>query len=342
MEASRGAALEMSMKSSSRRRWAAVSAAIVALAGCAHIDDPTGAIERKYFADGPWPVTMQLAAPCCAANGFPSDLYYPTNLGANGFKHPIVTWGNGTGGTSTGAAYFLRHLASWGFVVIASQDKYERNGASILAAAHKMVDENSNPSSPFFNKLDTGHIGAVGHSQGASGAVRAMIDSTGTPPYPPIITVIPVELPGQRFCFCPLSEILDTAAVTHGSIFFVDGSADIPVSPPTQPPHMPGEQSIEAFYDAVPTVDAQGNPNGVVKLKGTLLAANHNDIGGQPKCVPGTPFCDVGVFGYLGYPTAWLAYQLGVDPSAKAAFVSGSGEMFLQQTHWLYVQSNVQ
>ena len=330
------------MKRSSRWNSASFPVAIFALAGCAHIDDPTGAIERKYFAGGPWQVTVQIAAACCAANGFASDLYYPMNLGANNFKHPVVTWGNGTGGTSTGCDYFLRHLASWGFVVIASQDGYERNGASILAAAHKMVDQNSNPGSPFSNKLDIYHIGAVGHSQGAGGVVRAMIDSTTTPPYPRIITAVPVELPGQRFCFCPPGDVLDTAAVTHGSVFFVDGSADIPVSPPTQSPQTAGEQSIEAFYDAVPTVDATGQPNGVVKLKGTLLFANHNDIGGQPQCLPGTPFCDIGVFGYLGYPTAWLAYQLGVDPSAQAAFVSGSGEMFQQWSHWLYVQSNVQ
>jgi hypothetical protein len=321
------------VKSRSRCNSACLLVAVLALAACSHIDDPTGVIERKYFADGPLQITEQIPAPCCPANGFASDLYYPTNLGANNSKLPIITWGNGTGGTSTGARYFLRHLASWGFVVIASRDGYERNGASILAAAHRMVDENANLASPFYNKLDTAHIGAVGHSQGASGVVRAMIDSYTTPTYPPIVTAIPIELPGQRFCFCPPADVLDTASVTHGSIFFVDGSADVPVSPPKQPPHTAGEQSIEAFYDAV--------PNGVPKLKGTLLAANHNDIGGQPDCLPGAPFCDVGVFGYLGYPTAWLAYQLGVDPSAKAAFVSGSGEMFHQGGHWLYVQSNV-
>ena len=321
------------MKTGSHCNYGSFAVAVLMLAACAHIDDPTGRIERDYYADGPWHVTVQLAAPCCAANGFATDLYYPTNLGAGGFKHPIVTWGNGTGGNSAGAAYFLRHLASWGFVVVASQDGYERDGASILAAAHKMVDENSEPASIFFNKLDINHIGAVGHSQGAGGAVRAMIVSTGIAAYPPIITVIPIELPGQRFCFCAPQDLLYTSAVTQGSIFFVDGSADIPVSPPTQPQGTTGEQSNQAFYDAVPST--------VVKAKATLRAANHNDIGGQPKCLPGAWFCDIGVFGYLGYPTAWLAYQLGVDPSAKAAFVSGTGEMFMQ-SHWLYVQSNVQ
>jgi hypothetical protein len=322
------------MRSRFRNSLAALAAAMVALAGCAHVDDPTGTIERKYFADGPWPVTSQLAAPCCAANGFATDLYYPTNLGANGFKHPVITWGNGTAGTSSDAAYFLRHLASWGFVVVASQDGYERTGASILAAAHKMVDENSRPASPFFNKLDISHIGAVGHSQGAGGAVWAMINSYSTVGYPPIVTVIPIELPAQHWCLCPPNEVLDTVNVTQGSIFFVDGSADVLVSPPTQPPQVPGEQSIQAFYDAI-------TANGVLKLKGTLLAANHNDIDGQPKCHD-KPFCDVGVYGYLGYPTAWLMYQLGQDPAAKAAFVSGSGEMFQQQSHWSYLQSNVQ
>ena len=45
------------------------------------------------------------------------DLYYPTPLGANGFKHPILTWGNGTFGQSTNYAYFLKHMASWGVVI---------------------------------------------------------------------------------------------------------------------------------------------------------------------------------------------------------------------------------
>jgi hypothetical protein len=130
--------------------------------------------------------------------------------------------------------------------------------------------------------------------------------------------------------------------IVSGSLFLLRRRRRCRNPPPTQSSQTRGEQSIEAFYDAVPTVDATGQPNGVLKLKGTLRFANHNDIGGQPKCVPGTPFCDIGVFGYLGYPTAWLAYQLGLDPSAKAAFVSGSGEMFQQRSHWQHVQSNVQ
>jgi hypothetical protein len=63
-------------------------------------------------------------------------------------------------------------------------------------------------------------------------------------------------------------------------VFFVDGSLDLPVSPPTQsqPPLAIGLQSIAAFYDAI--------PNSVSKLKGTLIGPTHNDIIGQPAVTP--------------------------------------------------------
>jgi hypothetical protein len=49
----------------------------------------------------------------------------------------------------------------------------------------------------------------------------------------------------------------------------------------------------------------------------------------------------VGVYGYLGYITAWLMDQLQANASAHAAFVHGSGEMFHQPRNWEYVDSNI-
>jgi len=309
--------------------WLTVSLALV---GCTTTDDrPTGAIEQRYAAPGPQAVTVALSSQCCDHRGNRYDLYYPTNLVA-GSPHPVITWGNGTGGVSSGTAYFLRHLASWGFVVVATRDRFTGDGTTILDAANFMQSANSDPSSIFFHKLDLNHIGAVGHSQGAGGAIRAMISSSGK-----IVTVIPIELPGQQFCFCSPNQVLDTAHITQGSVFFVDGSKDIPISPPIQlqPPAQVGEQSRSALYAAV--------PNGVPKLTATLIGPTHNDITGQPGCDTGTAApCLVGVYGYLGYPTAWLADRLGLDPSAHAAFVSGNGEIYFQTSHWEFIQSNIQ
>lgn len=75
--------------------------------------------------------------------------------------------GNGTGGVSNAADYFLKHLASWGFVIVATRDRFTGDGTTILDATNYMVGEKSNPQSIFFQKLDTNHIGGIGHSQGA-------------------------------------------------------------------------------------------------------------------------------------------------------------------------------
>jgi hypothetical protein len=288
---------------------------------------PTGAIELKYYADGPWKTTTGVQ--CCDSSGNKFDLYYPTNLGANGFHHPILTWGNGTFGKPSNTEFFLNHMASWGFVVIATEDSETGLGQTILDGAKFLIKANSNSGSLFFNKLDKNQIGAFGHSQGAGGAIRAFLASAGT-----IKTVVPIELPAQVWCtYGP--KCIDTKNLMSGSIFFIDGSKDIPISPPTQPAWYIGEQSIEAYYDATPA--------SVEKVKGTIIGPGHNDIQGQPQC-PTTrivPGCNNGVYGYLGYPTAWFMDRLQGDAYAHGAFVNRTGEMFSETTNWELVASNI-
>jgi hypothetical protein len=47
-------------------------------------NSPTGTIELKYYAAGPWAVTVKTEGACCDSKGNKFELYYPTNLGANG------------------------------------------------------------------------------------------------------------------------------------------------------------------------------------------------------------------------------------------------------------------
>ena len=289
---------------------------------------PTGTIEKKYYAPGPWaPITVSTGVYCCDSQNHKFDLYYPTNLGANGFLHPIITWGNGTGGKASNVAYFLNHLASWGFVIIATEDAFTGPGQTILDAANFLVHANIDSSSIFYRKLNTSQIGAVGASQGAGGAANALIKSAGT-----IKTVISIELPAHMWCTLG-PDCLDTHNLTSGSVLFIDGSSDVLISPPNQPPGVTGLESIEAYYNAVPA--------GVPKLKGTLICPNHNDITGQPDCLTAVPPCVNGVYGYLGYPTAWLMDRLQGDTYAHGAFVNGTGEIFSETRNWEYVASNI-
>jgi hypothetical protein len=198
----------------------------------------------------------------------------------------------------------------------------------MLDAANFVISANADPQSVFHNKLKVDRIGAMGHSQGASGAVNALIKSGGS-----IKTVIPIELPAQQFCFCAPTDVIDTSKITQGSVFFVDGSLDLPVSPPTQDPSAAGLQSVAAFYNAV--------PNSVAKLKGTLIGPTHNDVTGQPSCAGAQAPCFDGVYGYLGYPTAWMMDRLQGDGYAHGAFVHGTGEMFTETKNWEFVDSNI-
>ena len=299
---------------------------LVTVCSCATPNYPTGTIELKYYAPGPWPVTVSRSSACCDSAGNNLDLYYPTNLGANGFLHPILTWGNGTNSTASQYDYLLRHMASWGFVVIATEDKNSGAGQTILDGANFLVNANSNGASIFFNKLNVSQVGSFGHSQGATGAVNALIKSAGS-----ITTVVPIELPAQIWC-SSITNCVDTATMTSGTILFVDGSND-PISPPTQAPLVSGEQSIAAYYNAV--------PNSVLKAKGTLVGPSHNDVQAQPDCTNVPVFCINGVYGYLGYPTAWFMDRLQGDAFAHGAFVMNSGEMFSETKNWEFVDSNI-
>lgn len=306
---------------------AAVLAAIATVPGCNPPNYPTGTIEQKYYAPGPWTVTESLGGACCDSAGNKFDLYYPTPLGANGFKHPILTWANGTNTTSDHYAYFLKHMASWGFVVIATQDLNTGVGQTVLDAANFLITANGNSGSIFFQKLNVNQIGSFGHSQGATGAINALIKSAGT-----IKTVIPIELPAQIWCSSGIN-CADTSKMTFGSIFLVNGTADGIISPSLQPSWVPGEQSIDGYYKAA--------PSSILKVKGTLIGPNHNDVQGQPDCTSVPIGCVNGVYGYLGYPTAWFMYQLRADSFAHGAFVNGTGEMFTETTNWQLVASNI-
>ncbi len=302
-----------------------VAAALAVIIACPNKPPnyPTGAIELHYYAQGPWPVTSGESTSACDSLGNKCVFFYPSNLGANGFLPPILTWGNGSFGAPKQVEYFLRHMASWGFFVVASEDSMTGPGQTILDAAKYMVAANSDSASPFYHKLNVNQIGAFGHSQGATGAVNALIKSNGL-----IKTVLAIEIPAQ--VWGNSTNLFNPANLT-GSIFLVDGSADF-ISPPTQASNVTGLQSIDAYYQAV--------PNSVAKVKGTLIGPSHNDVGGQPDCSKAPFPCTSGVYGYLGYPTAWLMDRLQNDSYAHGAFVNATGEMFSETTNWQYVASN--
>jgi hypothetical protein len=118
-------------------------------------------------------------------------IFTPSPLDAS-CPAPVVAWGNGTGvtgssdttpaGACTGTTtldclsgtydFYNVFAASYGIVVIASDNSNVGSGAYHKAAIDYMMAQNMDSSSPFYQKL-SGRVGVSGHSQGGIGATAA-------------------------------------------------------------------------------------------------------------------------------------------------------------------------
>jgi hypothetical protein len=131
-------------------------------------------------------------------------LFRPATLSPGGLCHPVVTWGNGTGSTPNLYRSLLGNLASHGFVVIGSNNENVGQGdpKPMLVGVTWILEQNEDPASMLYHRIDVTHIGATGHSQGAFATSSASGDSR-------ITTNVPIEgaqvqrnLHGPAMFFC--------------------------------------------------------------------------------------------------------------------------------------------
>jgi hypothetical protein len=93
----------------------------------------------------------------------------PGMMGMNGFKHPIITWGNGI--TTTPQLYpgLLQGIASHGFMIIAS-DSSSVTSQMMLDGLDWMIKQND-AGGMFEGQLNTKCLATVGYSLGGGAAV---------------------------------------------------------------------------------------------------------------------------------------------------------------------------
>ena len=131
-----------------------------------------GALEAKYLAMGPYEVKQVKAEA-------PEDwkefvAYYPAQLEDSGDQWPAVVFVNGTGVYAAKYPALFRHLASWGFIVLGNEDPGTFSGDSTDATLAWLLEQNGDPDSVFYQKVDTAHMGLSGHSQGGVGVFNAI------------------------------------------------------------------------------------------------------------------------------------------------------------------------
>ena len=121
------------------------------------------------------------------------NVYRPKDLAQGGYCHPILVWANGhtdnpepnpplcvTGNGQYCGSYLMlmNQLASHGFVVIASLSTITSQGNPLptIVGLDWLIQQADDPSSPYYHRLDTAHIGALGHSEGGFSTSKAASD----------------------------------------------------------------------------------------------------------------------------------------------------------------------
>ena len=114
-------------------------------------------------------------------------MFRPKDLAQGGLCHPVVTWGNGTGSNPSLYKVLLNQLASHGFVVIASDSPNVGQGdpPPMVAGVTWVLQQNADPTSVMYQRIDTTHVGATGHSQGGFATTTAGQDAH-------ILTIAPI------------------------------------------------------------------------------------------------------------------------------------------------------
>ncbi len=131
------------------------------------------------------------------------NVYRPKNLKTSGYLHPILIWANGYKDNPEPnppkcvidrvnqwcGQYLpiLQHLASHGFVVVASLSTATGSGNPLptIVGMDWIIKQNEDPSSPYYHCLDTSRIGQLGHSMGGMSTCKSASD----PRYKALMTI---------------------------------------------------------------------------------------------------------------------------------------------------------
>lgn len=251
-----------------------------------------GEIEAKYMANGSCEVSVREDAVLQEFGKF--VVYYPSALEENGGKYPVIVLCNGSGTPVSKYPAVAKHYASWGFIVIGTEENYSWNafGAEMCLRYLERMNENEkieDTVSPFYQKVDFDRVGVVGHSQGGVGAINAVTNTEHKHVYKAAVSLSPTN-----------------KELAHNLLWDYDASlVDVPI---------------------LLISGAGGGDDWVVT--GEQLESIYNDIPDNKIMVrrSNTAHSEV-LYSPDGYVTAWFMWQLQGDEEAAKVFVGDGAEL---------------
>ena len=115
-------------------------------------------------------------------------IWYPSEMKNSQDDYPMVVVVNGSNTAALNYEAYFERLASWGFIVVGNDDRQSGIGISTSQTLDYMLEQNQNPDSLLYEKIDATNIGIAGYSQGGAGAVRAVTEYENSGLYKTIFT----------------------------------------------------------------------------------------------------------------------------------------------------------
>lgn len=251
-----------------------------------------GPIEQTYLANGSHEVLEHEDA---VPQGFKKfTTYYPAELETGTGTYPVVVLCNGSGTPLSKYPAVARHLASWGFIVIGTEEDYSWNGFGAEMCLRYLERCNENQEidgkpSLFYQKVDFDRVGIVGHSQGGVGVLNAVTDTDHKGVYKAAVALSPTNKELAHNLMWDYD-----ATLVDVPILLVSGAGggdDWVVT---------GEQ-LESIYVDIPSQ----------KFMARRVATGHGPM----------------LYSAQGYVVAWFMWLLQDDEQAAQAFVGKNPEL---------------
>ncbi|MDN4085398.1 poly(ethylene terephthalate) hydrolase family protein [Paenibacillus polymyxa] len=254
-----------------------------------------GELEAKYIAMGEHEVNYFESAAMMSFKKY--EIFYPADISEMNRSLPVVVFVNGTGITGSKYQALQKHLASWGFITIATEEEYAWNGFSAevsvryLELLNEYKDKINGGDNVFYKKIDLDHIGITGHSQGGIGVINAITDQKHSDIYKAAVMLSSAKtVMSEALQWTSDPTLIKAPTMIIGST----GNTDEQIAP---------LESLQKLYNDI--------PNNVTKVMARRNDADHGQM----------------LYYADGYVTAWFMYYLNGDTEAGNAFFGENAEI---------------
>ena len=253
-----------------------------------------GPIEAKYMATGSHEVSTYEEPVLQGFSKYTID--YPTELETTDEKYPVIVVCNGSGTPISKYLSVPEHFASWGFIVIGTEEEYDWSGFSAEMCIRHLQKLNDNESigenkNIFYQKVDFDNVGIVGHSQGGVGVLNAITAQKHADIYKTAVSLSPTNK--------ELAHNLEwdyDAALVDTPILLIAGAG--------------GEDDWVITGEQLQSIYSDIDRNKVMlRRKDTP----HNET----------------LYAANGYVTAWFIWHLQDDDEAAKAFAGDNAEIYM-------------